>query len=288
MRDHTIPGVALAILAMIVLAALLPEPRRSAPAALVAPGQDRIEAELERYRSMMAGGDPFSNPGYLNVDRGEQLWSTPAGQKNADLSICDLGKGAGVVVGAFAELPRYFADAGRVLDLEGRLLWCMVHIQGRSAVELIKLRFSNPDHTSDLEDLSAFVASKSNGMKLAPPLGHAREKAALAAGEARFFRRQGPFDMSCASCHGVSGRRIRLQPLPAFSEVKEARAVMSSWPAYRVSQNALRTMEHRLYDCFWQMRLPKADYASDGVIALTSYLAHKGAGAVIQVPSIKR
>lgn len=288
MRDHTLPGVGLAILAMIVLAAFLPGPRRAAPEPVMALDQDRIETELERYRTMMAGGDPFSNPGYLNVDRGEQLWSTPAGQKNADLSVCDLGKGAGVVAGAYAELPRYFADAGRVLDLEGRLLWCMVHIQGRSAVELVKQRFSTPEHTSDLEDLSAFVASKSNGLKVSPPLSHAKEKETLAAGEALFFRRQGPFDMSCASCHGARGRRIRLQPLPAFSDLKEARAVMSSWPAYRVSQNALRTMEHRLYDCFWQMRLPKVDYASDGVIALTSYLAHKGAGAVIQVPSIKR
>lgn len=298
MVDRTIIGVLMAATAMVAVAAVIPEPRKAAP--LPTAGQPaasgagaegsaaRIEAELERYRSMMDAGDPFANPGYLNVDRGETLWSQPAGQKNADLSMCDLGKGPGVVIGAYAELPRYFEDAGRVLDLEGRLLWCMVHLQGRSAAEMIKNRFSTPERTSDLEDLAAFVASKSNGKKLAPPQTDPREVAAYRLGEALFFRRQGPYDMACASCHGEPGRRIRLQPLPYFDDPAQARAVMATWPAYRVSQNALRTMQHRLYDCYWQMRLPQVDYTSDVTIALTAYLAGKGAGAVIQAPSIKR
>lgn len=294
MPDRTIIGVLLAVITMVAMAAVIPEPRKVAPGATgggtpaSSSSGDRVEAELERYRSMMAAGDPFANPGYLNVDRGETLWTQPSGQKNADLTMCDLGKGTGVVDGAYAELPRYFADAGRVLDLEGRLLWCMVHLQGRSAAELIKNRFSTPERTSDLEDLAAYVASKSNGKKLAAPQAHAREAEAYRLGEALFHRRQGPYDLACASCHGEPGRRIRLQPLPYFDDPAQARAVMATWPAYRVSQNALRTMQHRLYDCFWQMRLPQVDYASDVTIALTTYLAVKGAGAPIQAPSIKR
>ena len=74
--------------------------------------------------------DPWSNPGLLDVDRGEALWTTPRGPKNVSLEACDLGKGPGKVDGAFAELPRYFADAGRVMDLETRMLWCMEKLQG--------------------------------------------------------------------------------------------------------------------------------------------------------------
>ena len=74
--------------------------------------------------------DPWSNPGLLDVDRGEALWTTPRGPKNVSLEQCDLGKGPGKVEGAFAELPRYFADADRVMDLETRLLWCMEKLQG--------------------------------------------------------------------------------------------------------------------------------------------------------------
>lgn len=288
MADRTILEVLAAIAAMVVLAAVVPRPARVVEAPPAPTTSEQVEAQLSRYRSMMTAGDPFSNPGYLSVDRGEQAWAEPAGQKNIDLTACDLGKGPGVVDGAFAALPRYFEDAGRVLDLEGRLLWCMVHIQGRNATEVLKSRFSTPERPSELEDLTAFVASRSNGSKLDPPQSHPKEKKAYLIGEALFHRRQGPWDMSCSSCHSETGRRIRLQPLPNFEDKAQARAVMSTWPAYRVSQNTLRTMQHRLYDCFWQMRLPAVDYASEVTIALSTFLAVKGAGGVIQVPSIKR
>jgi sulfur-oxidizing protein SoxA len=254
-------------------------------AAKSAPG-DQVEKELERYRAMLS--DPFANPGLLFVDRGEQHWTTPAGPKNASLETCDLGKGPGQLEGAYAELPRHFADAGRVLDLEGRLLWCMETVQGRDAKEVLKTKFSTAEKTSEFEDLTAFVANKSNGQKLAIKLEHPKEKEAYAVGEALFNRRQGPWDFACATCHEYEGKRIRLQNLPTFNDPKQAGAVMGTWPAYRVSQNTVRTMQHRLYDCFWQMRLPAVDYASDVTIALTTYLAKKAEGGVIEAPSIKR
>src|SRR5262245_29706590 len=79
--------------------------------------QDDSDKEIERYRRMLKD-DPWSNPGMLDVDRGESLWKTARGPKGVSLEGCDLGKGPGVVKGAFAELPRYFADADRVMDTE--------------------------------------------------------------------------------------------------------------------------------------------------------------------------
>jgi sulfur-oxidizing protein SoxA len=43
-----------------------------------------------------------------------------------------------VVKGAFVELPRYFADTGKVQDLESRLLTCMEALQGLNAAEIAK------------------------------------------------------------------------------------------------------------------------------------------------------
>jgi sulfur-oxidizing protein SoxA len=63
------------------------------------------EKALEKYRRMLKE-DPWANPGLLDADRGETLWSTPRGPKNVSLAQCDLGKGPGKVEGAFAELPR--------------------------------------------------------------------------------------------------------------------------------------------------------------------------------------
>src|ERR1700722_18232705 len=65
------------------------------------------------------------NPAELWDARGENLWSAARGPKQAALTACDLGLGPGVVKGAYVHLPRYFADTGKVQDLESRLLTCM-------------------------------------------------------------------------------------------------------------------------------------------------------------------
>lgn len=248
---------------------------------------DQSEKEIERYREMIS--DPMSNPGYLNVDRGEALWKAPRGAKNVSLETCDLGEGPGKLEGSYAHLPRYFKDADRVMDVEQRLLWCMQNVQGLDTADVIKRRFSGPGVVSDMEDLVAYIANKSNGMKIDVSVAHAKEQELLAIGESMFFYRAGVSDFSCATCHLENGKRIRLQGLPELSKPgKQAQETMTSWPTYRVSQSQLRTMQHRLWDCFRQARFPAPDYGSEGVTALTLYLMNAAKGGEMLVPSIKR
>jgi sulfur-oxidizing protein SoxA len=249
--------------------------------------QDASEKEIERYRAMIS--DPMSNPGFLAVDRGEILWSEKRGSKNVSLEGCDLGLGAGKLEGAFAKMPRYFKDADKVMDLEQRLLWCMQNIQGLDTKDVIARRFSGPGRASDMEDLVAYIANKSTGMKIDVQLGHPKEVEMAAVGEALFFRRGGVMDFACATCHAEEGKRIRLQGLPELSKAgKQAQETMASWPTYRVSQGALRTMQHRLWDCYRQQRWPVPEYASDSLTALTVFLNKQALGGEINVPSIKR
>ncbi len=251
-----------------------------------APAADS-EKEIERYRAMIS--DPFSNPAFLNVDRGEVIWKQARGVKNVSLQGCDLGEGPGKLEGAFARLPRYFKDTDQVMDLEQRLRWCMVNVQGLDTADVVKRKFGNPGVVSDMEDLVAFIANKSSGMKLETPVGHAKEQEMYVVGEAMFYRRGGAWDFSCATCHSEDGKRIRLQGLPNLSKPgKQVQETMGSWPTYRVSQSQLRTMQHRLWDCYRQMRWPAPDYLSDGLTALTVYLNKNAEGATIEVPSIKR
>jgi L-cysteine S-thiosulfotransferase len=256
-------------------------------AARAQPAADATEKEIERYRAMIS--DPMANPAFLNVDRGELLWAAKRGTKAVSLETCDLGEGAGKLEGAYARLPRFFVDAGKVLDLEQRLLWCMTNLQGLDTADVVKRRFSGPGVVSDMEDLVAFIANKSNGMKFAMPLAHTQEQEMYAIGEALFFRRSAIMDFSCATCHAEENKRIRLQGLPNLSKPgKPAQETMGTWPTYRVSQSQMRTMQHRLWDCYRQMRMPPPDYASDGVTALTAYLTKQAEGGEILVPSIKR
>ncbi len=249
--------------------------------------QDASEKEIERYRAMIS--DPMSNPGFLAVDRGEVLWKLKRGAKDVSLETCDLGLGAGKLEGAFAKLPRYFKDSDKVMDLEQRLLWCMTKIQDLDTKDVIARRFSGPGKASDMEDLVAYIANKSSGMKIDIPLTHPKEQEMAAVGEALFYRRGGVNDFSCATCHSEDGKRIRLQGLPNLSKPgKPPQETMGGWPTYRVSASALRTMQHRLWDCYRQQRWPVPEYASDSLTALTVFLQKQAAGGEINVPSIKR
>lgn len=250
--------------------------------------EEDSEKALEKYRAMIS--DPMSNPGYLAVDSGEALWATKRGPKNVSLETCDLGEGPGKLDGAYAKLPRYFADADRVMDAESRILWCMETVQGIDTAPLRKKPFasSGGNPATEIEALVAFVANKSNGHKYAARMEHPKEREMVALGEALFYRRSSLNDFSCQTCHGQEGQRIRLQKLPYFNNREDAQATMGSWPTYRVSQASLRTMQHRIWDCYWQMRMPNVGYTSDVTVALISYLTKKAEGGVIEVPSIKR
>lgn len=245
-------------------------------------GQERSASEeIARYRQMLED----DNPAELTELKGAELWRTARGPRHVSLERCDLGRGAGIVEGAYAALPRYFADTDRIEDAESRIVTCMVELQGFSRQEAQEGWYRAG---SDVEALVTFVAGQSRGRRIEAAATHPREAELLAIGEELFFRRSGPLDFACATCHAQDDRRIRLQELPNFTDAASARVSMTVWPAYRVSQSAVWTMERRLVDCIRQMRHPEPEFASEAVIALELYLQHQANGGVMQAPGIKR
>ena len=97
---------------------------------IVAPAvaDENLDATVRQYREALKD----ASPGELFVDLGEELFRTKRGLKHASLEACDFGLGPGVLAGAHAQLPRYFADTDRVEDLESRLMSCMRQLQGFS------------------------------------------------------------------------------------------------------------------------------------------------------------
>jgi sulfur-oxidizing protein SoxA len=248
-------------------------------------GQGSTVDEIAKYREALQEG----NPAELWELRGEELWKKPRGPANASFERCDLGLGAGVVKGAYAQLPRYFADADRVMDLETRLVWCMVKQQGMTEADATKNPFGNGnEHKSDLEALVAYVTSESRGVPMNVPQNHPKEREAYALGEKIFYYRGGTHDFACSTCHGDDGKRIRLQDLPNLTKTDGARKAYTTWPAYRVSQGEVRSMQWRLNDCFRQQRFPELVFGSDASIALTEFLARNANGAPFDAPAIKR
>lgn len=246
--------------------------------------QQKSTAEgIAEYRKMLEDG----NPAELFEAKGEELWKTQRGPKNASLEQCDLGKGPGQVKGAFVELPRYFADTGKVQDLESRLLTCMEKQQGFDAAEIAATPFGKGEQVN-IESLVAYVATASRGMKFNLPQSHPEERTMLELGKRAFFYRAGPYDFSCASCHGSAGKRVRLQDLPDLTGNPGDGIGFAAWPAYRVSSGQLWGMQRRLNDCFRQQRFPYPGYGSDVTAALAVYMGVNAKGAESIAPAIKR
>ncbi|GAP38727.1 sulfur oxidation c-type cytochrome SoxA [Piscinibacter sakaiensis] len=238
---------------------------------------------IAEYRKLLEDG----NPAELFEAKGEDLWKKARGPKNASLQACDLGKGPGVVAGAFVELPRYFPDTQRVQDLESRLLTCMERLQGLDVAAIAATPFGRGEQ-ANMEALVAYISTASRGLKMNLPTSHPEERRFYELGKRAFFFRGGSHDFSCASCHGEPGKRIRLQDLPDLTKNPGDGVGFAAWPAYRVSSGELWSMQRRLNDCFRQQRFPYPGYASELTIALGSYMGINAKGAESIAPAIKR
>ena len=246
--------------------------------------QDATMKGIEEYRAMLQDG----NPAELFEAKGEDLWKQKRGPKNASLEQCDLGKGPGVVKGAFVELPRFFKDTGRVQDLESRLLTCMETLQGIDVKKEVSQRNFGRGETANVVALATWISSQSRDMPFNLPFNTQAERDMYEVGKRLFFLRGGPHDFSCASCHGEDGKRIRLQELPNLTKNPGDGVGFAAWPAYRVSNGQMWSMQHRLNDCYRQQRFPEPTFASDVTIALGVYMGVNAKGAKSIAPAIKR
>ncbi len=214
--------------------------------------------EIAKYREALQDG----NPAELWEARGEELWKKPRGPKKVSLrEAATSGMGPGVVKGAYAQLPRYFADAERVMDLETRLVWCMVnaagHVRGRRRRRTRSAAATSASPTWRRWSRTSRPQSRGVKMNVALDDPHVNARC-IALGEKMFFFRGGTHDFACATCHAEDGKRIRLQDLPNLTKAEGAQKAYTTWPAYRVSQGELRTFQWRLNDCFRQQRFPGA------------------------------
>jgi sulfur-oxidizing protein SoxA len=254
------------------------------PPRAAAQDEDTTAAEFDKFRAVLEE----ANPAELFEIKGEQLWKAKRGPKNASLEQCDLGLGPGVVKGAYVQMPRYFADTGKVMDAESRIVHCMITLQGFKLEDLAKQPFSNPNRTPDPVSIVTYVAGQSRDMKIDVPQTNSQERDAYELGKAIFYYRAGPWDFSCATCHGEDGKRIRTQNLPNFTNPQQAWRGFIGWPGYRMTGGVMHTLQWRLNDCFRQQRFPEPGYVSETITALLTYIGVNANGALYKGPGIKR
>jgi sulfur-oxidizing protein SoxA len=250
---------------------------------LAAQAQKSAADGIAEYRKMLEDG----NPAELFEMKGEELWKQARGPKKATLERCDLGLGPGVVKGAWVQMPRFFADTGRVQDLESRLVTCMASLQGFDAAEIAKTPFGRGE-MANVTALATWVAGMSRGLRFNLPQSNPLERTSYEIGKRAFFYRAGSHDFSCASCHAEDGKRIRLQDLPNLTKNPGDGVGFAAWPAYRVSNGQMWSMQLRLNDCYRQQRFPYPGFASEVTIALGTFMGVNAKGAESIAPAIKR
>lgn len=238
-----------------------------------------------------------SNPGVFFIDDGKDLFLKKGGPKNQNLSQCDFGLGPGVLKGAYAQLPRYFADTGKVQGLEGRLITCMETLQGYSPDE-VREKFLMPmyktsgeeDGTgSDMVRLATYVAAQSNGEPFNIPINQPQTKKSYELGQYLFFHRWGEMDLNCATCHGYNGRTVRGVPLANLLDTHTAGMIATAFPAYVIKDGTMRTQWWRNERCVMAMRLPWIETGSPLDTALTLFLRVQAmkSGEKINIPGVK-
>jgi sulfur-oxidizing protein SoxA len=165
----------------------------------------------------------------------------------------------------------------------------MVTLQGFDEAALYKAAPSiGKGEGANLVAITTYVATQSKGMRFNLPYNTEQEKTMYEVGKRLFFQRGGPHDFACSTCHGTEGGRIRLQDLPNLTKNPGDGIGFAAWPAYRVSNSQMWTMQKRLNDCYRQQRFPEPKFGSDATIALGVYMGVNAKGAESIVPAIKR
>jgi L-cysteine S-thiosulfotransferase len=142
--------------------------------------------------------DAFANPGMLWVERGETLWSTPAGRAGRSCADCH-GDAGGSMMGVRAHYPVFDPALGKPVNLE----------QGINQCRSERMQAAPwPWESEELLAMSAFVGFQSRGMPVAieieGPVAPHFER-----GRALWFQRRGQLDLACSQCHDdLAGRHL--------------------------------------------------------------------------------
>ena len=221
----------------------------------------------EETRAMQA--DSFANPGYLWVDRGEALFRDAS--EGPACQSCHAGSGYRPLHGAATRYPQFEVNAGRLLNLEGRINQCRVERQS-----LAPLAYES----DNLLSLTAYVASLSRGMSLNVSIDG---KAApwFAAGRDYFFSRRGQLNLACNQCHDDNwGRLLRGDRI--------SQGHPNAWPGYRLEWQTFGSLHRRIRDCDTGVRAEPLPGGSDTYLGLELYLAWRARGLLVESPGVRR
>jgi sulfur-oxidizing protein SoxA len=213
--------------------------------------------------------DDTSNPAMLFVQVGAAAWTEKSGAAGKSCADCH-GDAAASMKGVAARYPAFAADAGKPVDLEGRINLCRTRHQQAPTF--------GPE-SDGLLALEAYVALQSRGRRIAPSDGPGLA-ALRAQGAALYTRRQGQLNLSCANCHDDNaGRKLAGATIPQGHP--------TGYPVYRLEWQTLGSLKRRLRNCVVGMRAEPWPSEAAEYLALESHLMDRARGMAMDAPGVR-
>lgn len=229
------------------------------------------EADKAMYAELLE-----NNPAEMDVAEGEQLFGDLIGtEKYAKM----FGVQEKDLPGYLAGFPRYVDSAKKVVTLS-QTIQMAAAANGKAVPKL---------ESKEMVKMTGYVKSLANGEKTSIDVKankHMQQMVKL--GQEVFEERRGGRGLSCNSCHSadIVGSRLRMQPLPDLGAAETAAA--GTWPAYRMTQSQMVTLDKRFQQCMNNALLAQIPLGSREMVALEVYITNKTKGNAIQIPGLKR
>lgn len=213
--------------------------------------------------------DDTANPAMLFVQAGATAWAEKAGAAGKSCADCH-GDATTSMKGVAARYPAFSAQAGKPVDLEGRINLCRTTHQQAEPLAT---------ESDGLLALAAYVALQSRGLPIAPS-DNAELRKLQSQGAELYRQRQGQLNLSCASCHDDNaGKKLAGATIP--------QAHPTGYPIYRLEWQALGSLKRRLRNCVVGMRAEPWPYDAVEYLALESYLMARARGMAMDAPGIR-
>jgi sulfur-oxidizing protein SoxA len=239
--------------------------QRAIPLSELKSGSAFLGADLRNLQN-----DDFANPGMLWVERGEKLWSEPAGRTKQSCAGCHQDAKTSMR-GVAARYPKIDAESRRLVNLEGRINLCRTRRMGADPFKY---------ESEALLALTAYVARQSKGTPIEASLS-GPAKAHFEAGEAAYRLRRGQMNLSCAHCHEANwGKRLLSETI--------SQGQPNGYPVYRMEWQTMGSLERRLRACLSGIRAEMLPYGSPEYLDLELYLAWRAQGLLIETPGVRR
>lgn len=213
--------------------------------------------------------DDFENPAFLVVEQGEALWVKADGKEGKSCGSCHGA--AANLRGAGATYPKVSKETGKLFNVEHQINYCRTERMDAPAYGYA---------SNEMYALSTLVMYQSRGL----PMNVSNEGAArpfFEEGERLYNTRRGQLNVACAHCHeNNSGNYIRADLL------SEGRS--NGFPLYRLKWAGVGTFDHRMQECYGQVRAETQPHGSEELAKLQLYVAWRSNGLLIEAPAVRR